>query len=245
MQVNSVGATQGAGWFKCGWELFKQDFGTWLIMFLLFIALSIVLSFIPFIGSLALMIISPALLGGFMYAAAEMDKGNNINIGQLFEGFREKERMYKLLKLGAIYLLAQFLIMAVMFSLVGGNAMTSAGETGEFDPQTMMTSGMAFSMLLVFLTGAIIMFGFIYATPLVMLDNSPPFEAIKASYSAGFKNVLPLLVFGLVYLLLAIVAAIPFGLGFLLLIPVSMLALYCSYKSIFQKHDQAHPPIRA
>lgn len=45
MQVNSVGAGQGAGWFKCGWDLFKQDFGTWLIMFLLFIALSIVLSF--------------------------------------------------------------------------------------------------------------------------------------------------------------------------------------------------------
>ena len=234
MQVNSVGAGQGAGWFKCGWDLFKQDFGTWLIMFLLFIALSIVLSFIPFIGSAALMIISPALLGGFMYAAAEMDKGNSINIGHLFEGFREKDRMYKLLKLGAIYLLAQFLIMAVMVSLVGGNAMTSAGETGEFDPQTMMTSGMAFSMLLVFLIGAIIMFGFIYATPLVMLDNRPPFEAIKASYSAGFKNMLPLLVFGLVYILLAIVAAIPVGLGFLLLIPVSMLALYCSYKSIFQ-----------
>ena len=235
MQVNSVGAGQGAGWFKCGWDLFKQDFGTWLIMFLLFIALSIVLSLIPFIGSPALMIISPALLGGFMYAAAEMDKGNSINIGHLFEGFREKDRMYKLLKLGAIYLLAQFLIMAVMVSLVGGNAMTSASETGEFDPQTMMTSGMAFSMLFVFLIGAIIMFGFIYATPLVMLDNSPPLDAIKASYSAGFKNMLPLLVFGLVYILLAIVAAIPFFLGFLLLIPVSMLALYCSYKSIFQK----------
>jgi len=244
MQVNSVGAGQGAGWFKCGWDLFKQDFGTWLIMFLLFIALSIVLSFIPFIGSAALMIISPALLGGFMYAAAEMDKGNSINIGHLFEGFREKDRMYKLLKLGAIYLLAQFLIMAVMVSLVGGNAMTSASETGEFDPQTMMTSGMAFSMLFVFLIGAIIMFGFIYATPLVMLDNSPPLDAIKASYSAGFKNMLPLLVFGLVYILLAIVAAIPFGLGFLLLIPVSMLALYCSYKSIFNKSDPAHPAIR-
>ena len=39
------------------------------------------------------------------------------------------------------------------------------------------------------------MLGFVYATPLVMLDNMSPVESIKASYSAGFKNVLSLLVF--------------------------------------------------
>lgn len=233
MQAKSVNAGQGAGWFKCGWELFKQDYGTWLIMFLVFIGLSIVLSFIPYIGSLSLVIISPALIAGFMYAAVEIDNGRSISIGHLFQGFRDKERMNKLLLLGGIYLLAQILIMLIMLALVGGNSMMPAGESGKFDPQAMITAGTAFSVLLVFLIGAIIMFGFIYATPLVMLDNMSPIEAIKASYSAGFSNVLPLLVFGLVYLALAIVAAIPMGLGFLVLIPVSLLALYCSYRSIF------------
>ena len=247
MQAKSVSAGQGASWFKCGWNLFKQDFGTWFIMFLILIGLSIVLSFIPFIGSLALMIISPALMGGFMYAASEMDKGNKIEIGYLFQGFRDKERMNKLLVLGGIYLLVQILLMVVMLSLFSGSAMMSAGEAGNVDPATMMsageagnidpaammTSGMGLSMLLAILIGLTVMLGFIYATPLVMLDNMAPVESIKASYSACFKNILPLLVFGLVYLLLAIIAAIPVGLGFLILIPVSITALYCSYKSIF------------
>ncbi|MFW2440027.1 MAG: BPSS1780 family membrane protein [Arenicellales bacterium] len=233
MQTKSVSAGQGVSWFSCGWNLFKQDFGTWFIMFLILIGISIVLSFIPFIGSLALMIISPALTGGFMYAASEMDKGNKIEIGYLFQGFRDKGRMNKLLVLGGLYLLVQILMMAIMLSLVGGNAMMSAGETGNIDPAAMMSSGTGLSILLVILIGVTVMLGFIYATPLVMLGNMAPVESIKASYSAAFKNILPLLVFGLVFLLLAILAAIPIGLGFLILIPVSMTALYCSYKSIF------------
>lgn len=233
MQVKSVNAGQGANWFKCGWDLFKQDYGTWFIIFLVFIALSIVLSLIPMVGSLILAVISPALIAGYMYAASELEKGNDINVGYLFQGIKDTERRNKLLMLGGLYVLAQFLMMAVMVSLVGGNAMMAEGAPGEFDPDTMMTFGMGLSMLLVFLIGAIIMMGLIYATPLIMLDNLSPVESIKASYSAGLKNILPLLVFGIVYILLAIVAAIPFGLGFLVLIPVSILALYCSYKSMF------------
>jgi uncharacterized membrane protein len=57
--------------------------------------------------------------------------------------------------------------------------------------------------------------------------------AVKASFSACFKNLLPLLVFGVVYAVLAIIAVIPLGLGLLLLIPVSLCAGYCSYKDIF------------
>jgi len=233
MQAKSVNAGQGVSWFKCGWNLFKQDFGAWFIMFLILVGISIILSFIPFIGSLTLMIISPALIAGFMYAASEMDKGNRIEIGYLFQGFRDKERMNKLLILGGIYLLVQFLFIAVMFSLIGGNLMIAASETGNVDPATMMTSGMGLSMLLILLVLLTIMLGFIYATPLIILDNVAPIASIKASYSASFKNILPLLIFGLVYLLLGIIAAIPIFLGFLILIPVSILAMYCSYKSIF------------
>ena len=89
------------------------------------------------------------------------------------------------------------------------------------------------SMLLVLLVALIIAMAFIYATPLVMLDNMKPVAAVKASFSACLQNILPLLVFGIVYLLLAIIAAIPLFLGFLILLPVSILAMYCSYKSIF------------
>jgi hypothetical protein len=233
MQAKSVNAGQGASWFSCGWNLFKKDYGTWFIMFLVFIGIAIVLSFIPFIGSLALSVITPALMAGFMYAASQMDHGNSIEIGNLFQGFKDKERLNKLLALGGLSLLASILLMFVMFALVGGSAMMNANETGAVDPQAMMSAGMGISMLLILLVALFVAMGFLYATPLVMLDKMAPVESIKTSFSACLKNILPLLVFGIVYFLLAIVAAIPIFLGFLILIPVSILAMYCSYKSIF------------
>ena len=66
MESKSVAAGQAVEWFKCGWNLFKQDYGTWFIMFLVFIGIAIVLSFIPFVGSLALSLITPVLMAGFM-----------------------------------------------------------------------------------------------------------------------------------------------------------------------------------
>jgi len=233
MQAKSVNAGQGASWFSCGWNLFKKDFGTWFIMFLIFIGIAIVLSFIPFIGSLALSVITPALIAGFMYSASQMEQGNSIEIGSLFQGFKDKERLNKLLALGGLSLLASILLMFVMFGLVGGSAVMNTSETGAVDPQAMMSAGMGISMLLVLLVALFVSMGFLYATPLVMLDKMAPVESIKTSFSACLKNILPLLVFSVVYFLLAIVAAIPIFLGFLILIPVSILAMYCSYKSIF------------
>ncbi len=233
MEAKNVSAARGAEWFTCGWNLFKQDFGTWFIMFLIFVGIAIVLIFIPFIGTLALSVITPALIAGFMFSASQMDQGNEIEIAHLFHGFKDKSRMNNLLTLGGLYLVAQILLAIILFALVGSNAMVSTGETGDIDPQTMMTGSMMISMLLVLLVALIIAMAFIYATPLVMLDNMKPVASVKASFSACLQNILPLLVFGIVYILLAIIAAIPLFLGFLILLPVSILAMYCSYKSIF------------
>jgi uncharacterized membrane protein len=233
MESKSVAAGQGIEWFKCGWNLFKQDYGTWFVMILIFFGIAIVLNFIPFVGALALAIISPVLMGGIMYAAAQMNSGNSIEIGQLFQGFKDKERMNKLLILGVLSIIAQLILMFISFLLIGGNTMMSVGESGEFDPEAMMTAGMSISMLLIMFVGLIIAMAFLYSAPLVMLDKVAPVDALKTSFAACLHNILPLLLFGIIYLVLAIIAIIPLGLGLLLLIPVGVLAMYCSYRSIF------------
>ncbi len=58
-------------------------------------------------------------------------------------------------------------------------------------------------------------------------------DAIKHSFGGAWKNLLPFVIFMLIYAALSIVAAIPFGLGFLVLLPVVTAANYCSYKDIF------------
>jgi uncharacterized membrane protein len=73
----------------------------------------------------------------------------------------------------------------------------------------------------------------VYAIPLVMFKAAPVGEAMSASINACLVNFLPLLVFGVVYLVVAIAASLPFFLGWLVLIPASAGMLYVSYRDIF------------
>jgi uncharacterized membrane protein len=194
MQAKSVNAAMGWSWVKCGWNLFARDFGTWFLMFLALIVISIAVNFVPFIGPLAMAVIMPVFLGGYMYASRELDNGSNISIGSLFQGFRDKARMNKLLVLGVIYLAIEILLTIAMFSMLGGTAMMSMDDSGQIDPATItMSAGMAIGMLLVMLGGIVISMGFFFAPALVMLDDMAPVDAIKTSFSACLSNILPML----------------------------------------------------
>jgi uncharacterized membrane protein len=62
---------------------------------------------------------------------------------------------------------------------------------------------------------------------------------MKASFAGCLRNVVPFLVYGVVGVLLAIVASIPFGLGWFVLLPVTIASLYASYCDIFEDKDDA------
>ena len=72
-----------------------------------------------------------------------------------------------------------------------------------------------------------------FAPALVYFNNMAPVDALKASFNACLKNLLVFLVFGVVAMILSFFAALPIGLGFLILIPVLAGALYVAYRDIF------------
>jgi uncharacterized membrane protein len=75
-----------------------------------------------------------------------------------------------------------------------------------------------------------------FASPLVMLNNLGVGEAIKGSFSGCLKNIVPFLVFSVAFLLLAIVATIPIGLGWLVLGPVLLASIHTAYRDIYYEH---------
>ena len=72
-----------------------------------------------------------------------------------------------------------------------------------------------------------------FAPALVVFERRAPVEAVKASFAASLKNVVAFLLWGIVYIVAAIVASIPFGLGWIVLAPLLMLTAYVSYQDIF------------
>ena len=67
MNAMRVTAGGGWGWIVEGWRLFVRAPGIWLVIMLIYFAISIVLSFIPFVGTLASALLGPVLAGGMLY----------------------------------------------------------------------------------------------------------------------------------------------------------------------------------
>jgi uncharacterized membrane protein len=71
-----------------GYELFKRNVGGFILFILVFFAISVVLAFIPILGSIASVVISPALTAGFYMAAKKVKNGETVEFGQFFDGFK-------------------------------------------------------------------------------------------------------------------------------------------------------------
>ena len=233
VEARSVAGGHGISWWTQAWPLFMGNAGLWIVMALILIVVSIVLSVIPLLGSLALGLLAPVVAGSWMMAVRKVVQGGALEVGDLLLGFKDK--LTPLLVLGAVLLAATFLVATVagvlglgaVMGLVAGGVQHSAGGmlaamgTGMLAMLVFMALGMLASMALWF------------APALVVFRDVPPIDALKASFAASLKNIVPFLLYGVVYLVLAIVASIPFGLGWVVLVPVLLISVYVSYEDVF------------
>lgn len=234
MQARSVEFGRGAEWFGEGWRVFRANPGLWIVYTITFVVISVVLSLVPVLGQIALDLALPALSGGLFYAAHELAQGRKATFEQLFIGLSDDRLRTPLLLLGAMLIGVHVLFFVLGLIFVGGS-MGMAGMSQTMTPEMMvgMGAGMLAMMLVFALVVMLASLAFFYAIPLVVLDRVAPVDAVKSSFSACFANVLPLLLFGIIYLVLAFIAMIPVGLGFLVLIPVAFGAAYASYRDVY------------
>jgi len=92
-------------------------------------------------------------------------------------------------------------------------------------------SNTIFVMSTVIMVMMILMF---YTTPLIMLRSVAIGEALKSSFMACLRNILPLTWYSIIMSVLILVTMIPMGLGLLVLAPVLMMSQYASYKDVFE-----------
>jgi len=227
----TVPAGNGWNWIVQGWEIFKRQPGIWIALLVIYFVIVVVLAFIPVLGSLANIALGPVFTAGMLLGCRALEQGGELKVGHLFEGFRE--RFGVLVKVGLLYLAANVVIAlaagltmgASVFRLMSGDA-----DIGE-------VIGAAMGLLLAALIALALMLPVLmaiwFAPPLVVFNQLGAIDALKASFAACLKNFVPFLVYGLILLGMAIVASIPFGLGWLVLGPVLVASLYTAYRDIF------------
>ncbi len=238
MQPRRVDAGRGIAWLSEGWTIFKRDPGMWIALIIVWGVIQLVLGMVPVVGVMLSALLGPALGGGLMFAAREGAEGRPLDINHLFAAFRDESRRNPMLVLGTILVVFNIVMLVVFMIFVGG----SMAMMGQPHYNT-LAAGMGIGMLLVLLVflclGLLVTMALLYAVPLVMFTDTPPMAAMKSSFAASMVDFMPLLVFSIFYLLLALLAAIPLGLGFLLLLPVTVCAIYASYRDIYPPEQPA------
>ena len=229
----TVDSGRGVSWWSEGWALFTKNAGMWIVFGLILFIVFVVLGFIPLIGGLVGSLVAPVFMGSWMLASRKLENGGTLEIGDLFSGFQD--RVQPLLLLGAIFLAATLVFVLVIGALGAGamvGVMMGGGHSSGAGVAAAMGAGML-SMLLTLALGVLFAMAIWFAPALVVFRNVAPVEAVKASFAASLKNIVPFLLYGLIYLVAALVASIPFGLGWIVLVPVGFLTMYVSYKDIF------------
>ena len=210
-------------WFKQGWTLFLVNPGMWVAIALLSLLVFLGVQVVPWVGALAAYLLTPLLLAGLLQVADN----------DMFAGFRVHSR--QLVQVGVLYMVGMLIILMVA-AMISGGSMASGLLLGQMAGAGMAVGGMVLALLVSLVLSVPLMMGVWFAPALVLFNGMEAVDALKASFAANLKNLVPMLVYGIFVLVLAFFAALPAGLGFLVLAPVLAGSIYAQYRDLFVAH---------
>ena len=242
---------RGAGWIVEGWDLFKQAKASWLLLALVgVIWLELLDSFrlLAFFDSLFSFVLS----AGLLLACQANYRQHPFNPAILLAGFR-REYLGRLLGANLVLIGLSLLIAGVglgdlLWRVAGDESLQNllrrmAAQSDVTDPVFMNTlleidaafglMGLLFRTLVILLLVIPLLAAAWFAPALIVLGNCDVKTALWYSMKAATHNVLSFLIYGVLLLILALLALLPWHLGYLLLIPVFQLSVYLSYRDIF------------
>lgn len=237
LTISRPAAAAGLSWIKEGWRLFKLAPIPWMGMTALVFMVVIGIGMIPWIGRYAIELLSPFLVAGYFSASRAALAGEPVTFVHLGAGAQSGRDA--LLRIGVAYMLCSLLIFLLVKYLTGGDlhvllqqTQNPAGLTPELANEIVATSMPA--ILLASLMFAPLLMATWFSPGLVLFEGYPPLRALWWSLWACWVNWRPLLYYSLVLGMLGVVAiVIPFGLGMLVFLPLTLISTYVAYRMIF------------
>lgn len=234
MEPQRLQAGQGWEWIKQGYALFMKAPLLWIALLFIYFIAAIGVSMIPLVGGPLIALLTPVIWVGLMVGCRALSQGEELELAHLFIGF--KQHTSPLLTLGGISLIGQYLILGLMM-LTGGATLISLfmNVQPDTDPGVIVQAfaGASFAVMLGITLFFLLTMAMWYAPMLVYFRNVPPVQAAQLSLRAFFKNIGPMLVYDITFLFLAILATLPIGLGWFVLLPMAYTSSYASYNAIF------------
>lgn len=236
-------------WIKSGWFIVKQDVLFWVYVTAIYMAFALMLSFIPLLGPLLLVLVSPILFASVLNTThsltliikEKMGEGKIKKNGKmkirfskrslakapkaLFHIFEKMDALFPLVFL-SVLLLAVVVIMQVVVMLTVG----STGGTGKgiFGHGVAHAVNVFFAGFLLFVSFYVIGMGMFFAIHRILFNKEMFINAIYSSYMACIKNLVPLTILTFVFLIPILICTIIASYtyyGYILLVLVSLAAI--------------------
>jgi hypothetical protein len=225
-------AGNGWKWIVDGWTLFTRAPGLWIGITVLYLVVSFAVACIPVLGTLASPVLNVIFTAGLLLGCRALDEGGPLKVEHLFAGFQD--RLGSLIAAGLLYL-AAILVVTLASGLAVGFKLYNIVSAGPLEPEQMLDvvllGALAVLIWLALILPAVMAVWF--APALIVFRHMGAVQAMKASFVGCLRNFVPFLIYGLVLLIPAVLATIPFALGWLVLGPLVVASIYTSYKDIY------------
>lgn len=234
MRIRSVESGRGWQWIVEGFGLFRRAPLMWIALTLVLALIWMLLFAIRLVGPLLFNLLSPVFFAGFMIGCRDVDEGRDLELAHVFAGFRSHAA--PLVTVGGVYLVGMILILGLIFFTAGGSMLPGAlsGKHGDIEAVATAVRGLALALIVAFVVYIPLLMAVWFAPLLIAFHGMPAVPAMKLSFEACWRNLLPFTVYGLVVLVLWFLASIPLLLGLLIVLPVVLCSIYASYKDVFE-----------
>jgi len=229
LQVRQVPVGNAWSWIVNGFYLFKANPAMWIILLVIYLAIMIPVSLLPVVGSVVSTLLAPVFAAGMMWGCQALVRQQDLEINHLFEGF--KHNTSQLIAVGGIYMVSLLVIAVFVVLALDRDTVELLVKGKDLSPE--QADGMMIPILIAMLFIMPILMAYWFAPVLAGLHNLSAVDAMKLSFTACLKNMLPFLLYGFIFMALLVIAIIPIGLGLLVVIPMMMTSLYTSYVDVF------------
>lgn len=216
-----------------GFKLFNENMGNFVIYTLVFFAISFLLSFIPIVGQIGSLFITPPLTAGFYLAAHKTRKEGGAELGTFFKGFDffVPLIMRSLATMGiAIILMLPFILLIYNSDFAAW--MTEYAATN--DP-TLLESFPGLPKWYAFITLIPLIYigiSYLFADMFILFNGAHFWDAMESSRRLITKNWFSVFFLAIVGGVIVMVGFLLCGVGALFTVPAYMCIVYLAFMTI-------------
>lgn len=228
MQMRAVAARQGTRWFADGWTLFQQRPGMWIMLGLIDLLITIVLYELPYASDLTA-VFTVLWSGGMVFAADHCRTTGAVGLADVIRGIQAN---FEPLFTAAVF----GLLIAIVCDLTGDRAAGALRLMAFGGAKTDLSTVLALCAGVLYLTAAVIGAMALWIAPaLIVLNGATAPDALRASFTATWRNGPAALVYGLIAVGLLIACVLTLGVATLVVAPLLYLSTYAASLDMFPR----------